>query len=66
MGMLASKYRQSIASIDLLLQIFDIVSHYGHVCFLGREVVESEEIGTEGSISGLDSGLLIQQELILL
>lgn len=62
MGMLASKYRQSVASIDLLLQIFYAVLMLWACPFLGERHVgeEREERGTEGSTSGLESGVLTQ------
>lgn len=58
--MLALKYRQRIASIDLLLQIFNVVLMLRACPYLGEEGVGEgrEETGTERSASGLESGVL--------
>lgn len=59
-GMLALKYRQRIASVDLLLQIFNVVPMLRACPYFGEEGVGEgrEETGTEGSTSGTESGVL--------
>lgn len=54
--------RQSIASVNLLLQIVQVALMLRACWFWGRQVLGEgrEERETEGSTSGLESGMLTQ------